>query len=102
MTTIFRSITFDNGSEFADSEKFESLGITVYYTHPYSAWERGQNEQFNGMLRRFIPKGKDITNITHKQLNSYAKSLNTMLRKSRGYSAPSDLFSDEVSAIMDV
>lgn len=101
-SSIFRSITFDNGSEFADSEKFESLGITVYYTHPYSAWERGQNEQFNGMLRRFIPKGKDISNITQEQLDCFANSLNTMPRKSRGYSAPCDLFSKEVSAIIDV
>lgn len=58
---IFRSITFDNGSEFAASEAFETLGIDVYYAHPYSAWEHGQNEQFNGMLRRFTPNGKDLS-----------------------------------------
>lgn len=53
---IFKSITFDNGSEFASFDALLSLGIKVYYAHPYSAWECGQNENFNGMLRRFVLK----------------------------------------------
>lgn len=97
---IFRSITFDNGSEFADSEKLESLGVTIYYAHPYSAWERGQNEQFNGMLRRFIPKGKDLTELTQGELDRFAHCLNTMPRKERGYFSPNDLYMQEISAIM--
>lgn len=98
---IFHSITFDNGSEFAASEAFETLGIDVYYAHPYSAWERGQNEQFNGMLRRFIPKGKDLSILMQEDLDRFASYLNTLPRKSLGYFAPEDLFLRELSAIMD-
>lgn len=97
---IFQSITFDNGPEFAASDAFEALGPAVYYTHPYSAWERGQNEHFNGMLRRFIPKGKDLSFLTQDDLDRFASRLNTLPRKSLGYSSPEDLFLSELSAIM--
>ena len=98
---VFRSITFDNGPEFAAAYAFESLGIDVYYTHPYSAWERGQNEHFNGMLRRFIPKGKDLSFLTQDDLDRFSAYLNTLPRKSLGYSSPEDLFEMELSAIMN-
>lgn len=98
---VFHSITFDNGSEFAASDAFESLGLDVYYTHPYSAWERGQNEHFNGMLRRFIPKGRDLSFLTQDDLDRFATCLNTLPRKSLGYSSPEDLFLSELSAIIN-
>ena len=98
---VFHSLTFDNGSEFAASDAFESLGLDVYYTHPYSAWERGQNEHFNGMLRRFIPKGKDLSFLTQDDLDRFASYLNTLPRKSLGYSSPEDLFLSELSAIIN-
>lgn len=99
---IFRSITFDNGSEFAASELFESLGVTVYYAHPYSAWERGQNEHFNGMLRRFLPKGKDLSFFLQEDLDRFASFLNALPRKKLNYASPNDLFSKEVYAIISV
>lgn len=97
---IFHSITFDNGIEFAASDLFESLGLTIYYTHPYSAWERGQNEHFNGMLRRFIPKGKDLSFLTQEDLDRFSDYLNTLPRKSKGYFSPQDLFSKELCDII--
>jgi len=97
---IFKSITFDNGSEFAASDAFASLGLTIYYAHPYSAWERGLNEHFNGMLRRFIPKGKDLSFLTQDDLDRFAAYLNTLPRKSLGYFSPEDLFLKELSAII--
>ena len=63
---------------------FESIGPDVYFTHPYSAWERGQNEHFNGMLCRFIPKGKDLSFLTQDDLDRFATCLNTLPRKSLG------------------
>lgn len=98
---VFHSITFDNGSEFSASDAFESLGLDVYYAHPYSAWERGQNEHFNGMLRRFIPKGKDLSFLTQDDLDRFASCLNTLPRKSLGYFSPEDLFLSELSAIIN-
>ena len=97
---IFHSITFDNGAEFAASEHFESLGPKIYYAHPYSAWERGQNEQFNGMLRRFIPKGADMASLTQKDLDRSAAFLNSLPRKSCHYFSPDVLFFERLSAIM--
>lgn len=99
-SNIFKSITFDNGSEFAASDEFESLGTTVYYAHPYSAWERGQNEHFNGLLRRFIPKGKDLSYLTQNDLNRFANKLNHLPRRKYNYLTPADLFQKEISAII--
>ena len=63
--TIFQSITSDNGSEFADlTSCLEHTATEVYYAHPFSSWERGANEQNNGMIRRFIPKGIDPQSVT--------------------------------------
>ena len=97
---IFKSITLDNGSEFAASNEFESLGTTIYYAHPYSAWERGQNEHFNGLLRRFLPKGKDLSYLTQDDLNRFANMLNNLPRRKLNYSTPADLFNNEISAII--
>ena len=97
---VFKSITFDNGSEFSDSEAFESLGTIIYYAHPYSAWERGQNEHFNGMLRRFIPKGKDLSFLTQNDLDRFAYALNNFPRKKLNYSCPDILFHIQFSAIL--
>lgn len=99
-SNVFKSITFDNGSKFAASYEFESLGTTIYYAHPYSAWERGQNEHFNGLLRRFIPKGKDLSYLTQNDLNRFANMLNHLPRRKLNYSTPSDLFQNEISAII--
>lgn len=55
---VFKSITADNGSEFANLYQFEVIGIEIYFTHPYTSCEKGTNECHNKMLRRFIPKGK--------------------------------------------
>ena len=97
---IFKSITLDNGSEFAASNEFESLGTTIYYAHPYSTWKRGQNEHFNGLLRRFIPKGKDLSYMAQNDLNRFANMLNNLPRRKLNYSTPADLFNNEISAII--
>ncbi len=71
---IFRSITVDNGSEFQDCHGIERSCLTkkprthVYYCHPYSSWERGSNENVNGMIRRWIPKGTDLSQVSDEQV----------------------------------
>ena len=57
---IFKTITVDNGPEFADFAQTEQFGTKVYFAHPYTSWERAQNERENGMLRRYIPKGSPL------------------------------------------
>lgn len=84
-----KTITTDNGSEFADLVKLErNYAIKVYYTHAYSAWEKGTNERFNGMLREFLPKGRSINDITEEELNRMATALNNRPRKVLGYKTP--------------
>lgn len=98
---IFKSITFDNGSEFSSSVAFEKLGTKVYYAHPYSAYERGINEHVNGIIRRYLPKGTDLSKLSQKQLNQIAHLVNNMPRKKFNYSTPDKLFQNELTAIIE-
>ena len=84
-----KTITTDNGSEFVDFVKLENnYDIKVYYTHAYSAWEKGTTERFNGMLREFLPKGRSVNNVTEEMLNQMVTALNNRSRKVLGYKTP--------------
>ena len=97
---IFRSITADNGSEFADlSSLLTPLGCKVYFTHPYSSWERGTNERHNGMIRRFIPKTKTIRNVSNALIRKTQDWCNLLPRKILGYKTPQECFLEELSAL---
>ena len=65
--------------------------IKIYYTHAYSAWEKGTNERFNGMLREFLPKGRSVNNVTEGVLNQMVTALNNRPRKVLGYKIPVDV-----------
>ena len=98
---IFKSITFDNGSEFADSTAMEQSGRTqVYYAHPYSSYERGTNENWNGMVRRFVPKHRGFETLTDKDIQRISHYINTLPRKRFGYRTPLDLWNEEMAAIL--
>lgn len=98
---IFKSITFDNGSEFSDSGGIEKGERTAaYYAHPYSSFERGTNENWNGIVRRFLPKGSSFDQLTDEDLSRIAHYINTMPRKRFGYKTPMDIWKEEVDAIM--
>jgi IS30 family transposase len=100
-STIFKTITFDNGSEFSNSTEMERENRTkVYYAHPYSSWERATNENWNGIVRRFIPKGSSFENLSFEQLERINMWINTLPRKRFGYKTPQDLFEEEIHAIM--
>jgi transposase, IS30 family len=87
-----RSLTLDNGSEMADFEVLEKhTGLTIYFAHPYHSWERGSNENTNGLLRQFFPKHRDFSSITKEELDLAAKLLNTRPRKRHGYQSPAEL-----------
>lgn len=99
--SIFKTITFDNGSEFASRADMERNGRTnVYYAHPYSAFERGTNENWNGIVRRFLPKETDFDKLTHTDTARIAHYINTLPRKRLGYKTPLDLWYDKISAIL--
>jgi transposase, IS30 family len=87
-----RSLTLDNGTEMQDYEVLEkNTGMTIYFAHPYHSWERGTNENFNGLLRQFFPKGSDFTGTTKQQVDLAVTLLNTRPRKRHGYVSPAEL-----------
>ena len=99
--SIFKTITFDNGTEFSDSAAMEGDGRTqVYYAHPYSSFERGTNENWNGIVRRFIPKGKDFSVLKDKDIRRISHYINTMPRKRFGYKTPQDLWNEQISSMI--
>lgn len=96
---VFRSITTDNGSEFAAFSSFESMGTKIYFAHPYSSWERPVNERSNRILRRFIPKGQSVADYTDEQILMFADEINALPRKRLGYLTPEELFEAQLDVI---
>ena len=98
---IFKTITVDNGSEFADVQGMKRFSSTqFYYCHPYSSWERGTNENRNKMIRRFIPKGKDIKNYSTDYIKSVEQFINNYPMRVHNYQKPIDLFNVELQKIV--
>jgi len=86
------TVTLDNGKEFAEHEQLgESLGGDVYFAKPYHSWERGLNENTNGLLRQYFPKGMDFSKITTYQLKKVESELNDRPRKTLGYRTPREV-----------
>ena len=97
---IFRSITADNGSEFsALAALVEPWNSSVYFAHPYSSWERGTNERHNGLIRRFIPKGKPISEVAPTTIRRIQDWCNQLPRKILGYKTPQQCFDEELLII---
>ena len=87
------TITFDNGKEFAEHKTIsKQLNADVYFAHPYSSWERGANENTNGLIRQYFPKGTDFNTVTEQDIKFVMGRLNTRSRKTRDYKAPIELF----------
>jgi len=100
-SSVFKSITSDNGSEFSELASIEEIVDTkVYYTHPYSSWERGTNERHNGLIRRFIPKGRSINDFSIEAIARVQNWCNTLPRKILGYLTPNEAFEDQLRQIL--
>ena len=88
-----KTITFDNGHEFADPERVATkLAAKIYFAHLYSSWERDRNENTNGLIRQYFPKGIDLNTITQSQIDFVMSRLNNRPRKTRGNKTPNELF----------
>ena len=87
------TITGDNGSEFAYHEKIaDKLQAEFYSAHPYSSWERGLNENTNGLVRQYLKKGCDFSSVTNADLHIIAEKLNNRPRKSLEFRTPNEIF----------
>lgn len=100
---VFKTITTDNGSEFADLSKLEETSKTlVYYAHPYASWEKGSNERHNRLVRRFIAKGKRISDYGLDAIARIEDWCNSLPRKILGYRTPDELFEAELDKIYSI
>ena len=89
---LCRTVTFDNGKEFAEHEQLSTAtGIDIYFAHPYAAWERGTNEHTNGLVRQYTPKGTDFTATSHRAVAAIQSSLNDRPRKRLDYRTPREV-----------
>jgi len=87
------TITFDNGKEFAEHEKMAAeLKADIYFANPYHSWERGLNENSNGLLRQYFPKGMELTDITEEQVQEAVERINHRPRKALGFRTPHEVF----------
>ena len=95
-----KTMTYDNGMEMANHKWLtEHTGMDIYFAHPYSPWERGTNENTNGLIRRYFPKKTDFNNITEQQLKQAQNRLNNRPRKVLKYKTPAYMLQLEINKI---
>jgi transposase, IS30 family len=95
---IRKTMTYDNGMEMANHKWLtDNTGMDIFFAHPYSSWERGTNENTNGLIRRFLPKGTDFNKVTEQQLKAIENNLNNRPKKVLGYRTPNELMMQEIN-----
>ena len=95
---VRRTVTWDQGNEMAQHAQFTiDTGVKVYFCEPHSPWQRPVNENFNGLLRQYFPKGTDLSNVAQTELDAVADELNGRPRRRHGYLTPSEVYNQLVA-----
>lgn len=96
---LYKSLTWDRGKEMADHKRFTlATDVKVYFCDPQNPWQRGSNENTNGLLRQYFPKGMDLSAVSQAQLNAVARRLNERPRKTLNYETPAERFDQYVAS----
>jgi IS30 family transposase len=92
-TSVAKTLTLDNGKEFSHHQQIDqALGLQTYFADPYSSWQRGSNENFNGLLRQYVPKKRALSTVTQEELTMIENRLNHRPRKRLGFKTPYEVF----------
>ena len=92
-----KSITTDNGTEFACHEMIgKSLGVTIYFADPYASWQKGAIENANGLIRQYVPKTETFEHVSHQQITKYSKKINSKPRKKLEFKTPYECFYEQI------
>jgi IS30 family transposase len=95
-----KTITYDNGKEFAGHKAIDqSLGSTAYFADPFASWQRGSNENYNGLLRQYIPKKRHLSTVTDEELKMIEDRLNHRPRKRLGFKTPHQVFHESLNRV---
>jgi IS30 family transposase len=95
-----KTLTFDNGKEFSNHANIDAaLGCTTYFARPFASWERGSNENFNGLLRQYIPKNRPLSSVTDEEIKMIEVRLNNRPRKRLGFKTPAQVFQQSLKRV---
>ena len=100
---LVKTFTSDNGKEFSRFKELEEkLEVKTYFANPYHSWERGTNENTNGLLRRFFPKGTDFLKLTKEEVNIAVQKINNRPRKCLDWQTPQEKFWGEANVAFNL
>ena len=98
-----KTLTYDQGKEMSrHKELTAATGVAVYFADPHSPWQRGSNENANGLIRQYLPKGTDLSGLTQDDLDAIAYKLNTRPRKILGFKMPLEVYAEQMAALASV